>query len=117
MSTLARQHSDLRLITMSPSNTAGTEGFSSAPAPVRLLAQRVIQPIVFPALGLGHHLADGAARIVTAVSDPSLTSGVFYASAENKITGPVVDQASIVPDLRNTTIQDNANQAIHRFIR
>ena len=116
MAALARQHPDLRLITMSPGNTAGTEGLSGAPAPVRFVAQHFLQPILAPALGIGHQLADGAARIVRAVTDPSLTSGVFYASSEKKITGPVIDQASIVPDLRNTTIQDNANQAIHRFI-
>lgn len=116
MAALARKPPDLRLITMSPGNTAGTEGLRGAPAPVRLLAQRVIQPIVFPALGLGHRLEDGARRIVTAVTDTSLTSGVFYASAGKKITGPVVDQATIAPDLANTTIQDHADQAIHRFI-
>ena len=116
MAALARKYPDLRLVTMSPGNTAGTQGLSGAPAPVRFLAQRVVQPIVFPALGIGHRLPDGAARIVKAVTDPTLTSGVFYASAEKKITGAVVDQATIIPDLRNTTIQDNADQAIHRFI-
>ena len=116
MASLARKHPDPRFITMSPGNTAGTEGLSGAPAPVRFVAQRIVQPIIFPALGLGHHLRDGARRIVDAVTDPSLISGVFYASAQNKITGPVVDQAAIVPDLRDTTVQDNADQAIHRFI-
>ena len=116
MAALARKYPDLRFITMSPGNTAGTEGFSGAPAPLRFVAQHVLQPVVFPALGIGHHLNDGARRIVGAVTDPSLTSGVFYASAAKKITGPVVDQAAIVPDLRSTAIQDNADEAIHRFI-
>ena len=93
MAALARKHPDLRFITMSPGNTAGTEGLSGAPAPVRLLAQRVIQPVVFPALGLGHQLEDGGRRIVTAVTDTSLTSGGIYSSTAKKITGPVVDQA------------------------
>jgi hypothetical protein len=30
--------------------------------------------------------------------------------------GPVIDQAEIIPDLRDTTIEDNADEAIHRFL-
>ena len=116
MAALARKHPDLRFITMSPGNTAGTEGLSGAPAPVRFLAQHVIQPIVFPALGIGHHLDDGARRIVDAVTDPTFRSGVFYASAATKITGPVLDQATINPDLADPVIQDHADEAIHRFL-
>lgn len=81
------------------------------------MAQSFVQPILFPALGIGHQLSDGARRRVEAVTDAALTSGVFYASAANKITGPVLDQASIAADLGDTTIQDNADEAIHRFIR
>lgn len=116
MGFLARKHTDLRFITMSPGNTAGTQSFSDASAPLRFVAQHFLQPIVFPALGIGHHLQDGARRIADALTDPSLTSGAFYASAEKKITGPAIDQATIIPDLRSTTIQDHADQAIHRFI-
>ena len=50
------------------------------------------------------------------ITDTTLRSGLFYASAASAVTGPVVDQAGIFPDLRNATFQDNANQAIHRFI-
>lgn len=110
MASLARQHPGIRFITMSPGNTVGTEALSSAPAPVR-----VLMPVIAPALGLGHQLQDGARRIVDAVTDPSLTSGVFYASAARKLTGPVIDQAGIFPDLASPAIQDNANEAIHRF--
>ena len=41
---------------------------------------------------------------------------VMPALGANTITGPVVDQADIFPDLRNPSFQHNANQAIHRFI-
>jgi hypothetical protein len=41
---------------------------------------------------------------------------VFYASVTTKLTGPLVDQADILPDLANPTFQDHANEAIHRFI-
>jgi hypothetical protein len=41
---------------------------------------------------------------------------VFYASPANKLTGPLVTQAEILPDLANPSFQDHANEAIHRFI-
>jgi hypothetical protein len=72
-------------------------------------------PIVAPALGIGHQLEDGAGRIVDAVTDASLRSGGFYASAASILTGRVTDQATIFPDLAVPAIQDNANEAIHRF--
>jgi hypothetical protein len=61
-------------------------------------------------------LAVGARRLVDGVIEPSLSSGVFYASVTTKLTGPLVDQADILPDLANPTFQDHANEAIHRFI-
>jgi NAD(P)-dependent dehydrogenase (short-subunit alcohol dehydrogenase family) len=115
MSALARRHPDLRLITVSPGNTAGTEALSAMPLPMRITGKYVL-PVVGPTLGVGHKLDVGARRFVTAINDPSLRSGVFYASAANKITGPLVDQSDIFPDLGNETCQDNAHEAIHRFI-
>jgi hypothetical protein len=41
---------------------------------------------------------------------------VFYASAANKMKGPAVDQTDIFPDLANPSLQDHANEAIHRFL-
>ncbi len=32
-------------------------------------------------------------------------SGSFYASTANKLTGPVIDQTTIMPDLRDPSIQ------------
>ncbi len=34
----------------------------------------------------------------------------------NTLTGPVTDQADIFPDLANPAYEDNADEAIHRFI-
>ena len=116
MAALARKHAERRFITMSPGNTAGTEALRDLPLPLRFLTQHVLMPYVAPALGIGHKLADGAKRLTTAVTADSLQSGVFYASAANTIIGPVEDQAEIIPDLRDPTIQDHANEAIHRFI-
>ena len=58
----------------------------------------------------------GAKRLVDGVTDPTLSSGTFYASAANKLKGPLVDQTDIFPDLANASFQDHANEAIHRFI-
>jgi NAD(P)-dependent dehydrogenase (short-subunit alcohol dehydrogenase family) len=113
---MARRHPELRFITMSPGNTAGTEALRDQPAPMRIIASRLVLPYVMPALGIGHKLEVGAGRLVDAVTNASLTSGVFYASAAKTITGPVSDQAEIVPQLRDETIQDHAYAAIGRFV-
>src|SRR5207344_2405429 len=111
MAYLARQHPDLRFLTVSPGNTTGTGAASDLPLPMRVAAKYVM-----PALGFAHKLDVGAKRLVDGVTDPTLSSGVFYASAANKTSGPLVDQANIFPDLANASFQDHANEAIHRFI-
>jgi NAD(P)-dependent dehydrogenase (short-subunit alcohol dehydrogenase family) len=111
MAHLARQHPDHRFITVSPGATTGTQASSGVALPVRIAAKYVM-----PALGISHKLDVGARRLVDGVTDPTLSSGVFYASAANKMTGPLVDQADIFPDLANPSFQDHANEAIHRFI-
>jgi NAD(P)-dependent dehydrogenase (short-subunit alcohol dehydrogenase family) len=111
MGYLARQHPDRRFITVSPGNTSGTEGPNDLSLPLRLAARYVM-----PYLGISHKLDVGARRLVDGVTDLTLSSGVFYASAANKLTGPLVDQADIFPDLANPSFQDHANEAIHRFI-
>ena len=111
MAYLARQHPDRRFITMSPGNTSGTDGPNGLALPLRLAARYVM-----PALGISHKLEVGARRLVDGVTDPTLSSGVFYASAANTLTGPLVDQADIFPALANSSFQDHANEAIHRFI-
>ena len=116
MGAMARMHPELRFITMSPGNTAGTEALRDQPALVRIIASRILLPYLAPALRIGHRLDVGAKRLVKAVTDASLQSGVFYASAASTITGPVIDQAEIVPDFRDPEIQDRAYEAIQRFL-
>ena len=116
MAAMARKHPELRFSTMSPGNTAGTEALRDRPAAMRIIASRVILPYVMPALGIGHKLDVGAKRLIDAVTDPSLHTGTFYASAATTITGPVIDQAEIVLELRDETIQEHAYAAIHRFV-
>jgi len=108
---LARQYPDLRFITVSPGNTTGTEAAAGAAPPLRFAAKHIM-----PHLGISHELEVGSKRLVDGVIDPTLSSGVFYASAAKKLKGPLVDQAEIFPDLANPSFQDHANEAIHRFI-
>jgi NAD(P)-dependent dehydrogenase (short-subunit alcohol dehydrogenase family) len=108
---LARQHPDRRFITVSPGNTTGTHAADRLALPLRLAAKYVM-----PHLGIAHSLDVGAKRLVDGVIDPTLCSGVFYASAANTLTGPLVNQADIFPELANPSFQDHANEAIHRFI-
>ncbi len=111
MAHLARQHPDRRFITVSPGNTTGTQAPNDLKLPLRLAAKYVM-----PLLGIAHKLDVGAKRLVDGVTDPTLASGVFYASAAKTLKGPLVDQTDIFPDLADPSFQDNANEAIHRFI-
>lgn len=111
MAYLARQYPDRRFITVSPGATTGTQASSDLALPLRVAAKYIM-----PALGISRGLEAGSKRLVDGVTDPSLSSGVFYASAANKLKGPLVNQADIFPDLANPSFQDNSNEAIHRFI-
>ena len=111
MGYLARRHPERRFITISPGNTTGTGAASGLPLPMRVAAKYLM-----PALGRAHNLDVGAKRLVDGVTDPTLPSGAFYASAANKLNGPMVNQAEFVPGVGNPSFQDNANEAIHRFI-
>ena len=113
MAYLARHHPDLRFITVSPGNTTGTQAPSDLPLPMRVAAKYVM-----PALGLAHKLDVGAKRLVDGVTDPTLSSGVFYASAANKLKGPLVNQTDILPDLANPSfrITQRGHPPLHQAI-
>lgn len=112
---LARRRPDLKLVTVSPGNTAGTDVFRDMPAPARVLLNRVLMPFVFPRLGLSHSVETGARRLVDAVTRDELDSGGFYASAADTLTGPLVDQSGILSDFASSQIQSNAAEAIGRY--
>lgn len=116
LSELARRHSHLRLLTVSPGNTSGTDVFRDFSVLLRPLMNRVLMPRVLPVLGLAHPISAGARRLVDATVRDDLDSGKFYASAANTLTGPLVDQAGIVADFADPTIQGRAYEAVHRFL-
>jgi hypothetical protein len=84
---------------------------------MRFMLKNIMMPIVFPLIGgMVHQLEVGAKRFVDGISDEQYKSGVFYASKEGKLSGDMVDQSTFFTLLKNTSFQDNADQAIHRFI-
>lgn len=116
MSALARKYPKIRFISMSPGGTRGTQGFDDLPLLKRILFKYIGMSIFMPLMGLSHSLSKGAKRFVDGISNTSFESGKFYASKEGVLTGPVVDQAKIFPDLDNRSYQDNASAAIHSFL-
>ncbi len=113
MAATARRHPTLRLITMSP---GGTDVARDFPWPLRLLMTYVLLPVVAPLFGMVHDVDHGAKRLIEGLNDETLTSGSFYGSKAHTLTGPVIDQSAIFPDLANKTYQDNASDAVHRFV-
>lgn len=117
MSSMARKNPNVKFISMSPGGTRGTQGFDDLPAIKRFMFKYIGMPIFMPLMGLSHSLSKGAKRFVDGISNESLKSGNFYASKEGVLTGAVVDQGTIFSDLKNELYQDNANKAIHQFIK
>ncbi len=116
MSSVARKHPEIRVITVSPGNTKGTEAPNHLPLPLRLIVHYLLFPVLWPLFGMVHKLETGAGRIVRSLDDPSIKSGRFYGSAPGKVTGPLVDQSTIRPDLNDEMYQENADRAVHQFI-
>lgn len=117
MASLSRKYPSLRFITMSPGSTQGTETASDFPKVHKFVYNKIMMPIILPLMGMAHSLDKGTKRIVDGISDDTLKSGVFYASKEKVLTGPIVDQSEIFPDFRNEIFQDDVYDAIHKFIK
>ena len=116
MSSIARQYPNIRCLTVSPGSSSGTHVAHNLD-PLRRLLFSMLGPQLLPMIGLMHSLKAGARRYVKVINDESYMSGVFYASQAHLLTGPLLDQGTIFDDLNNVTYQDNANEAIHRFIK
>ena len=115
---MARKYAELKFIAVSPGNTKGTQAPESLPLGMRFMVKYVMMPVVFPLMGgMVHKLEVGAKRFVDAISEEQYKSGVFYASKEGKLSGDMVGQSTFFTDLTKTSSQDNASEAIHRFIK
>ncbi len=117
MSAQARKTPGVRFITMSPGATSGTAVMENLTGLQKVLFKYIMMPVVMPLLGMVHPLATGAKRFVDGISDTSLANGGFYASKNNKPTGPIANQNSFLSEFDNEAFQDNADAAVHQFIR
>jgi len=114
MSALARANPSVRLLTVSPGGTRGTNAAKNMPFLIGQFMDKVFMPIS-GVLGISHSLEEGGKRIVSGLLDAKLQSGVFYGAPEGKTIGPLVPQSPIFADLARPEIQDNAAAAIHQF--
>ncbi len=115
---MARKYPDIKFVVMSPGNTGGTNAPDNLPPAMKFMLKYLMMPIVFPLIGgMVHKLEVDAKRFVDGISDERYKSGIFYASKEGKLSGDVVDQSTFYTDLKNTSFQENADKAIHRFIK
>lgn len=115
MSSLARQYPQVRLVTVSPGGTSGTEGAKDLPFMMRFMF-KTLSATIMPLFGLMHKLETGAKRYVDVLNQKQYQSGAFYASKQATVTGPVVDQGNFAPEFRNRLRQDNAHKAIRRVL-
>jgi NAD(P)-dependent dehydrogenase (short-subunit alcohol dehydrogenase family) len=116
-SSMARQHPSIDFISVSPGATSGTAVADNLPLMLKIMFKYIMFPIIMPLRGLVHSIEKGAKRYVDALNNSNFKSGEFYASHENTVTGALVEQSTIFADLDNQEYQDNANEAIHRFIK
>jgi hypothetical protein len=115
MAAAARRNPSLRIVTMSPGGTSGTDGTRSMPFPVGFIMKYGAMNLL-RALGKLHGLETGGRRLVDAIFDAGYQSGHFYASEAPGVTGKIVDQVVIAPEMGDPVSQDHADEAVHRFI-
>lgn len=113
MSAMAREHKEIRFVTISPGATTGTDGFNTLSTVKRVVMKSMMQIMLM--LGKVHKVEVGAKRFVDALLNTSYQSGYFYAS-EKGLTGVISDQSMLFADLSDTRIQDNAKAALDKVI-
>jgi NAD(P)-dependent dehydrogenase (short-subunit alcohol dehydrogenase family) len=118
MSAMARNHTDLRLLTVSPGSTLGTDIYRNAPLSIRIRLKIITSlPIKSFKDRNFHSVEAGAKRYVDALFDEAYKSGAFYASRRSGVTGPMMDQSEFFRVLTNERYQDNARDALYSFIK
>lgn len=110
----ARKYPNVRIITMSPGGTIGTEIATESPLMLKVIWKMAV-PVMYT-FGLMHKVGVAAKRYVDGITNENYKSGVFYGSKKQMPVGEVVDQSVFMKDFQNAQIQENAYSAIHRFI-
>jgi len=111
---MARQHPNLRIVTVSPGGTSGTNGASEMPGVMKFVMPVMMRTMTV--FGVMHSLETGTKRYIDVLNDPSYKSGQFYASSQGKMSGKIVEQSQYNASFINTTYQNNVNDAIHAYI-
>ena len=115
MSSMARKHCNIRFVTISPGANSSTNVMRDNPWYTRLFIKMLGTIMTFT--GTFNTLEKGAKRYVDALLDHSTyQSGVFYASKKG-LSGEMSDQSTILDYFVNEAYQDNAYEAIHKFIK
>ncbi|NLS13143.1 SDR family NAD(P)-dependent oxidoreductase [Vibrio sp. SM6] len=112
---MARQHPQMRFVTIDPGMARGTAGTATLPWHQRWMMEAAMW--VMQRLGKAHSVEVGAKRYVDVMlDDDNFKSGVWWGS-EKGLTGKLADQVTYWPELiGNESAQDNANTVIHQFI-
>lgn len=114
MSKMARKHPEIRFVTMSPGATKGTAVRRDLPCSKRMFVGCLLN--ILSLSGKAHSLEVGAKRYVDALIEHSAyKSGIFYGSKVG-LSGELCDQAKLLGYFANEQYQDNAGEAIQRFI-
>ena len=94
MRDLARRHGDrLRVLSVSPGMTTGTNAAEAMPWPMRWVMKTIAMPLM-RLLGKAHDVESGAARYLRGLEDPSLVNGGFYGSPGTGLTGALTLQSA-----------------------
>lgn len=113
MASMARRYPAVKFVTVSPGGTNGTAIAENMGGAMGAMMKYLAMPTM-SLFGMVHRLEEGAARYVKAATEPAFKTGRFYASAGSTMVGPVVEVA--LQELANEAYQDNAYQAVHRFL-
>ena len=107
----ARRHGDVKIVSVSPGSTRGTEGATHMPFPMNRVMP-VLMRFVMPVFKASHGLEAGAQRYVEVVTNGALQTGGFYASPKGKISGPLTDQRLDHPNFASIEDQDAVTEAL-----
>ncbi len=113
---MARQHPDMRFVTVDPGMARGTSGTATLPWHQRWTMNAVMW--IMQLLGRAHSVDVGAKRYVDVMlNEDDFGSGVWWGSRKG-LTGELADQSEHWPEIiGNESAQDNANFVIHEFLR
>lgn len=117
LASLAKKYPKVKLLSVSPGSTKGTEVINDAPAAQRFIMKHIMMGFLLPIFGLAHNVDKAGKRFVDGINSDAFKTGKIYASKKGKLTGSLVEQGNIFKDLENSNFQDNAYKAVQKFLK